>query len=211
MHNNTIINTDRSVLALLRGLVPKRALNYEEALRIAELQANRLLEHFQMPSGAVPSEIVSQLPRIRVVREPGLPISGAAHWDGRHWVITLNADEHRLRQRFSLMHEFKHVIDHTTKEFLYHDRRWQTADEQAERVADYFAACLLMPKRAVKSLWYQPQQTIERLADKLRVSPTALRYRLDQLGLTERSARCDRRFAAARSLIPLTPAAGRRQ
>jgi len=212
MHNNTIINTNRSVLALLRGLVPKRPLTADEALRIAELQANRLLEHFQIPSGPVPSEIVSQLPRIRVVREPGLPISGAAHWDGRHWVITLNADEHRLRQRFSLMHEFKHVIDHTTKEFLYHDRRWQTADEQAERVSDYFAACLLMPKRVVKSFWFQPQQSIDGLAERLRVSQTALRYRLDQLGLTERSARCDRRFAPARPLATLAPAlAGRRQ
>jgi Zn-dependent peptidase ImmA (M78 family) len=212
MHNYNI-NTDRSVLALLRALVPKRPLTAEEALRIAELQANRLLEHFQIPSGAVPSEIVSQLPRIRVVREQGLPISGAAHWDGRHWVITVNADEHPLRQRFSLMHEFKHVIDHTTKDFLYHDRRWQTAAEQAERVADYFAACLLMPKRAVKSFWFQPQQSIERLADKLRVSPAALRYRLDQLGLIERAARCDRRFHSTSSLGSLTPTlmAGRRQ
>jgi Zn-dependent peptidase ImmA (M78 family) len=174
---------------------------------------SRSIEHFQIPSGAVPSEIVSQLPRIRVVREQGLPISGAAHWDGRHWVITVNADEHALRQRFSLMHEFKHVVDHTTKEFLYHDRRWQTAAEQAERVADYFAACLLMPKRAVKSLWYQPQQSIERVADKLRVSPAALRYRLDQLGLTERAARCDRRVRSTTILGSLTPSfmAGRRQ
>src|SRR2546423_13801623 len=100
----------------MRELAPEVLLPAWEALRIAELQANRLLEHFQIPSGAVPSEIVSQLPRIRIVREQGLPISGAAHWDGRHWVITLNADEHPLRQRFSLMHEFKHVIDHTTKD-----------------------------------------------------------------------------------------------
>ena len=88
------------------------------------------------------------------------------------------------------MHEFKHVLDHTTKHFLYHDRPFQTAAEQAERVADYFAACLLMPKMVVKRLWYQGNQNIVRLAETLFVSPRALRFRLDQLGLTERPGRC---------------------
>jgi Zn-dependent peptidase ImmA (M78 family) len=210
MHNYTTHTTERSVLALLRGLVPRRPLSSYEALRIAELQANRLLEHFQIPSGRVPSEIVSELPRIKVVREPNLPISGAAHWDGHHWLITLSADEHRLRQRFSLMHEFKHVIDHTTKQYLYRDTSFQTAAAQAERVADYFAACLLMPKRAVKSLWCQPQQSIDKLAERLHVSQAALRYRLDQLGLTERPARCEwqvNRFNAPTQAIGFQSAA----
>lgn len=181
---------ERSVLAMLRALVPQRPLTPSETLRIAELQANRLLEHFQITTTAVPEEIVSELPRMRVVRELGLPISGAAHWDGRYWVITVSAEEAPLRQRFSLMHEFKHVIDHTTKAWLYSDGRYQTAAEQAERVADYFAACLLMPKRVVKRLWFAGPQSIERLADELRVSPAAVRYRLNQLGLTEKPLRC---------------------
>ena len=88
------------------------------------------------------------------------------------------------------MHEFKHIVDHTTKDFLYHDRPANSAYEQAERVANYFAACLLMPKRVVKRLWFKGPQDIERLAEKLRVSPAALRYRLDQLGLTEPPSRC---------------------
>jgi Zn-dependent peptidase ImmA (M78 family) len=181
---------ERSVLAMLRALVPPRPLTPSETLRIAELQANRLLEHFKIQTNAVPEEIVSELPRIRVVREMGLAMSGSAHWDGRFWLIALSADEHPLRQRFSLMHEFKHVIDHTTKDRLYSDRPFQTASEQAERVADYFAACLLMPKKVVKRLWYQGNQNIVRLAEMLFVSPRALRFRLDQLGLTEQPGRC---------------------
>jgi Zn-dependent peptidase ImmA (M78 family) len=185
------INTDtRSVLALLRGLVPQRRLTFNETLLIAELQANHMLEHFSIATTAVPDEIVTELPRIKIERERGLPVSGSAHWNGRYWVITLSADEHRCRQRFSLMHEFKHVLDHTTKDFLYQDRPTNSSYEQAERVADYFAACLLMPKRVVKRLWFEGPQSIERMADKLRVSPAAVRYRLDQLGVTERSARC---------------------
>ena len=195
---------ERSLLAMLRALVPKRPLTPSETLRIAELQANRLLEHFQIETAAVPEEIVSELPRIRVVREGTLPVSAAAHWNGRHWLITVSAEEHSLRQRFSLMHEFKHVLDHTTKQFLYRDRPFQTAPEQAERVADYFAACLLMPKRVVKSLWCQGHQNIPQLAERLRVSPAALRYRLDQLGLTERAGRCHRPINVVRRRTPRT-------
>lgn len=179
-----------SVLASLRSLVPQRPLSPGESLRIAELQANHLLQHFQIETPAVPEEIVGELPRIRIVREPFLPVSGSAHWNGRHWIITVSADEHPLRQRFSLMHEFKHVLDHTTRPFLYQETPYRTASEQAERVADAFAAFVLMPKRVVKGLWFRRHQNIEQLASLLQVSPQALRYRLDQLGLTERPLRC---------------------
>src|SRR5438105_10004345 len=184
------VAAERGVLAMLRALVPQRPLSPWEALRIAELQANRLLKHFDIDAAPVPEEIISELPRIRVIREPGLPVSGCAHWDGRFWLITLDADEHPLRQRFSLTHEFKHVLDHTTKHFLYYDRSAHAATERAERVADYFAACLLMPKRIVKSLWFQGPQRTEHLVERLQVSPAAARFRLDQLGLTERRTRC---------------------
>jgi Zn-dependent peptidase ImmA (M78 family) len=181
---------EQSVLAMLRALVPNRPLSPGEALPIAELQANHLLRHFRIETSSVPEEIVSELPRIRVIREYGLPVSGAAHWNGRYWVITVNADEPFARQRFSVMHEFKHVLDHTTKHLLYADRPFQTAADQSERVADYFAACVLMPKRVVKRLWCQGNQNIVRLAEMLSVSPRAVRFRLDQLGLTEPPRRC---------------------
>ena len=181
-----------SVLAMLRSLAPRRRLTPSEHYRVAELQANRLLRHFGIQTDTVPAAIISQLPRLRVVHIVGLGSSGSAHWNGQLWLIAVNADEHPLRQRFSLMHEFKHVIDHTSKQLLYSERPGVSAYDQAERVADYFAACALMPKRVVKRLWCQPGQTVARLAADLQVSPAALRYRLDQLGLTERAVRCDR-------------------
>lgn len=187
---NSRSHEQRSVLASLRALVPARPLTPSEALRIAELQANHLLRHFQIETATVPEEIVSELPRVRVVREEGMAVSGAAHWSGRYWIIAVCADEPLFRQRFSVMHEFKHVLDHSTKHFLYHDRPFQSAEQQAERVADYFAACLLMPKKVVKRLWYQGPQNIVQLAETLSVSARALRFRLDQLGLTEPPSRC---------------------
>lgn len=196
---------EQSVLAMLRALIPNRPLMPSETLRVAELQANHLLRHFQIETTAAPEEIVTELPRIRVVRELGLPVSGAAHWNGRYWVIALCAEETPLRQRFSLMHEFKHIIDHTTRHIQYRETAYRSAHDQAERVADYFAACVLMPKRVVKRLWFQPPQNITAVAGRMRVSTAALRYRLDQLGLTERTERCTWPVTRSRPLTPTRP------
>jgi Zn-dependent peptidase ImmA (M78 family) len=190
MTTNTYTRTEQSVLALLRGLVPKRPLSHQETLRIAELQANRLLQHFQIQTTAVPSELIADLPRVRIDFELLLPVSGAAHWSGRYWVISLNAADHPSRQRFSLAHEFKHIVDHVGKDYLYADRPHMSAHEQAEKVADYFAGCLLMPKRVLKRLWGEGHQDSGQLADLLDVSTRAITVRLDQLGLTEPRSRC---------------------
>jgi len=60
----------------------------------------------------------------------------------------------------------------------------------AERLADHFAACLLTPKLLVKRYWGQGPRTVSSLAHRFGVSPQAMSYRLDQLGLTEPKSRC---------------------
>jgi len=209
------LDPQRSVLTMLRALVPDRDLTPSETLRIAELQANRLLQHFETTGFDTLDELIAEMPRIRVVREHDLAVSAATYWDGHTWVIALNASEPRVRQRFSCLHEYKHILDHTSKDRLYHDRHGQTADQQAERVADYFAACALMPKRIVKSLWCQSDQNLTSFAHKLGVSTRALSFRLNDLGLTEPSQRChrnDRRPGTHRrqwTTRPLPQSAGR--
>ena len=192
-HQHQHDGSSESLLASLRALVPQRQLTYSESLRIAELQANRLLEHFEITDAHVPSELVTEFPRIQVRYEHGLPVSGSAHWEAGRWIITLNADEPWARRRFSLMHEFKHVLDHTNKQDLYgdvdHDDK---ASERSERVADHFAGCLLMPKRRLKGLWFASGQNIVTLARQLGVSTRALNVRLFHLGLAPETPRCSR-------------------
>jgi hypothetical protein len=186
-------NTNESLLGSLRGLVPKRHLTNGESLRIAELQANRLLEHFEIDSDRVPSEIVTEFPRVEVRYERDLPVSGSTHWENGRWIITLNADEPWVRRRFSLMHEFKHILDHTTKPHLYGDvDEDERAHDRAERAADHFAACLLMPKRRLKSLWFENGQVLSRTSARLGVSTRALSVRLYYLGLAPETLRCSR-------------------
>ncbi len=103
---------ERGVLAILRSAMPRRLLNSQEAELVAELQANRLLELAGMPQPPVPNELITELPRIAVRLDPNLPVSGCAQWVSGRWLLSINASEPWTRQRFSLAHEFKHVLDH---------------------------------------------------------------------------------------------------
>ena len=180
-----------TALATLRALVPKRRLRYSEALRIAELQANRLIELFDIDGPTVPSELVAELPRVEIRAVPDLPVSGSTHWKAGRWIITLNADEPFVRRRFSMMHEFKHVLDHTMTSYLYGNTKTdERAAAQAERAADHFAACLLMPKRWLKSQWFGSGQRLSPVASRLQVSTRALSLRLWHLGITGDPPRC---------------------
>lgn len=206
---------NESVLATLRSLVPARPLTYAESLRIAELQANRLLELLDIEGPRVPSEVVTELPRLEVRWSDDMPVSGSSHWENGRWIITLNVAEPVVRQRFSLMHEFKHIIDHTSKAWLYGDTQLDSvAFEHAERAADQFAACLLMPKRWIKSAWFRSGQNPTRLANELSVSTQALSVRLWRLGLAPPTPRCPSpstrydEFSARTMYFRYTPLAG---
>jgi predicted transcriptional regulator len=191
-----------SVLTTLRGLIPTRTLYFHESLRIAELQASRLLELRGVSQPGVPEGTVSDLPHVQVCYRR-LPASGLTYWDAaqRTWVIGINASEPPTRQKFTLFHEYKHLVDHYASNQLYTGTPTQTASRQAERAADYFAACVLMPKRLIKAAYFSGLQTIDLLAERFEVSATAMSVRLAQLGVT-RPADSDGTFSASASRTP---------
>ena len=117
-----------SVLKRLRALTPHRDLGFGEALRIAELQASTLVA---LLSAGERDLQVGDLPRIRITYED-LAVSGMSHWNGREWVIAIARSDSLARQRFTLMHEFKHVIDHGMTNRLYLGDRARSAAQQAE-------------------------------------------------------------------------------
>lgn len=179
-----------SLLYQLRNLMPTRPLTQFEAYRIAELQANRLLEAAGVDQPGTPDELVAGQPFLRVTLRNDLPISGLTNWYKPHWHIVLNASEPAVRRRFSLMHEYKHLLDHGLSERAYPATVWQTAEERTELVCDYFAASLLMPRRLVKRRFFQGLNDASDLAVEFGVSPQAMRYRLEQLRLVEPRPRC---------------------
>jgi Zn-dependent peptidase ImmA (M78 family) len=190
-NNQTHTPEDRrgSIFAALRGLVPSRSLTFIEALLIAELQANRLRTLLGVDD-AFDGELIDGLPHLVVQERPRLPVSGFSFWQHGTWVIALNADEPRVRRRFTLLHELKHVLDHGRTARLYAGTSATSGERQAEQAADYFAGCALAPKRILKTAFFTGMQEPSALADFFDISLPAIRVRLAQTGLSDNSDRC---------------------
>lgn len=181
---NLLIRPDRDVIGALRELVPGRALPWSEAHSIAERQATLLLKLLYIDEPPVPQFVVSSLPGVVVDRRKGWPTSGMAVAGPHHWRIVIRADEPRWRQRFSLAHEFKHVLDDPLIDRSHAHLPPEQQHERAERLCNYFAACLLMPRPWVKGDWGRGLQNVQTLARRYYVSREAMSTRLSELGLT---------------------------
>lgn len=170
----------------VRLVRPARRLTRAEARRIVERQAAKLLRLREAFEAPIPEEVISHLPRIEVHRSYGLgSLSGVCHWEGNHWRITVNARHALVRQRFTIAHEFAHILDAPFKRVA--------NPELAEELADYFAASLLMPKRLIYRAWGEGIQDTQALAHYFNVSVKAMRWRIDELCLDDVEATSKRR------------------
>jgi len=174
-----------SVLTQLRELTPARALTPSEARQVLERQATRLLKLAGVSGPPVPiEEIITSLPRVEFKRYTPLPASGRTQWAGRSWVILVDSDEPKVRQRFSLGHELAHVIYHPLSGIVLPSYKDQKAEARLEQACEYFAACLLMPRTWMKRAYFDAGiQDVPSLSRLFGVSWVALRVRLEQLGL----------------------------
>jgi Zn-dependent peptidase ImmA (M78 family) len=179
-----------SVLARVRELTPKDIWDVKAMEQNSEKQAKLLRRLLGVKTPVFPNEAIAELPRIKVEVDDNLSYSAAAYWDGLNWVIKLNGFENPLRQRFSLGHEIKHIIDHPTKYSLYLDFVGIRHNNKAEHQADYFSACLLMPREHVIRLYKMGITGPTELAKYFQVSPRAMHIRMHQLKLTTRWQRC---------------------
>jgi Zn-dependent peptidase ImmA (M78 family) len=172
----------------LRAVMPMRALSLSEAYAIAELQANKLIELLALKPPAVDIAKLAELPKIEVHLEPRhrMPtLAGFSQWSDGRWLIVINKDSVSGRRRFTLAHEFKHILDHNAARIAYQsigygDKRRH--DQQLELICNYFAACVLMPRMWVKRAWARGIQDEEALAGLFKVSVEAMHTRLVYLG-----------------------------
>jgi hypothetical protein len=193
-----------SILKSLRALTPLRRCNFDEALSVAERQASRLGELVLLSdprADGIDLRHIGGLPRVRVVFER-LPIGGMSHWNGREWIIAIARGDRPARQRFTLLHEFKHIVDHGRAHLLYTGDGRRGVADQAERAADYFAGCALVPRRELKRAWGNGVQRTADLASHFGVSEQAMIVRLDQTGVSrsadyQPSPRCARPIRTA--------------
>ena len=185
---------DINVIGSLRQLLPDRTVTWSEAHSVAERQATLLLDLVHVSEPPVPLFVICNLPGIVVDWCEDWPTSGMAIQTGAFWRIVLKSDEPRWRQRFSLAHEFKHVLDDPVVDHLFMHLEPSQRRERAERLCNYFAACFLMPRPWIKGDWYSGLQRIRQLARRYYVSEEAVRIRLSELGLTPMTLGLERKL-----------------
>lgn len=181
---------NRGIVTTLRDRVPLRPMTRSEHLRIAELQAQRFLALAGITEPPVPANIISELPRLQVTVMRPFPVSGATHWKNGSWLVVLNGREPTTRQRFSLAHEFKHILDDRFVELIYRPIPETDRRDFIEQVCNYFAGCLLIPRPWLKRAYYGGMQSTRLLARHFDVSEAAIETRLGQTGLVDPRPRC---------------------
>jgi len=180
----------QSIIRQLRSLMPLRPLEEHEARSVAERQAIKLLQLLSQPEPAVDVGLITELPRVEVKVESNLHvggISGFSQWSRGRWLIVVNRDDSPTRRRFTLSHEFKHVLDHPFVKVIYSElgKSEEARNRHTEQICDYFAGCLLMPRMLVKRAWVSGPQDQAALAARFNVSEAAMAVRLQQIGLVE--------------------------
>jgi len=172
-----------STITRLRDLMPLRRLSTTEALNVAEAQADWLLHLSGTTEPPVSEDIALGLADIRIERTALGPVHGAVRRIDKQWLIMLNERDSRGRQRWTLAHELKHILDHPFETILYPKR--DAHDELAEQACDYFAGCLLMPRRWLRRAWTSEIRDTHALARRFGVTPQAATVRLLQVGLIQ--------------------------
>lgn len=124
-------------------------------------------------------------------------IYGASKITDDETVITINEDNAPTRQRFSIAHELGHIFLHQEISLHFSDRliyaefnrdeKSAAGTDWREIEANYFAACLLMPKilleKEIENFNFSlDENEIDELAEKFKVSPVAMTIRLTSLG-----------------------------
>lgn len=181
MHNNLAAPTLRN----LRRMTPRWPMNYHQALRAAERQASRLARAWNADERTIRESDILGLTRMVIIRDvaeghEACDSSGSCRYTHGHWEVWLNPTETVVRQRFTLAHEVKHIIDFGCGV----DRIYARLSAiEIEKVCDQFAACLLMSKQAIFRLWGDGLRTPEALAMACQVSVSAMRRRMIDLAL----------------------------
>lgn len=184
----------RYVIRRLRRLISRHddPMNWLEAERIAAAQG-ALLARLAHQVGVDPVDFIASLPVVRVERDPALPDFRTSYWDEntQQWVIVVGATDALPSRRFSILHEFKRIVDRGHEPRLY-DPRYLQGHVQAEMAADHFASCALMPARAVR-VALRDGATPSTLAHDFKVTTLRATKRLSDLNLLPITTRIERR------------------
>ena len=163
--------------------------------RIEEL-ADSLLRDAGVNGPAVPIDAIVKARGISIRTMDLKEVSGLVVRDGASTVIGVNKDHAQTRQRFTIAHECAHALLHDGKE-IHYDTDYRVDFRSAESSlgvnveemeANFFAACILMPRRFLETEPLMAEldvedaaKTVKALAQRYKVSPHAMSIRLGNL------------------------------
>ena len=159
----------------------------------ATQKIKEILENFSITSVPVPVEEIAKKMNIEISYAPSTDYSGILirKSDG-NVLMGINNSESIQRMRFTIAHELCHYFfdknDHVTVEYRNKTHYGQKPDK--EKMADFFAANLLMPESLVRFDFKEAtkngiffEDNLNSMADKYQVSKEAMKYRLTNLQL----------------------------
>lgn len=170
--------------------------------RKIEMLCGELLKRNKVTSAPVPVKKIARREgaKLSFQRFDDESISGFIFKEPGNTVIGVNESHHPNRQRFTVAHEIGHLLlDHPSCLDVVHvdhilinfrDQASSDGTKFEEKEANYFAACLLIPRNFievdVKEIMEErkdlmDERVVAELARKYRVSPQALVYRLAYL------------------------------
>ena len=151
--------------------------------KFVEKLANMQLNNGKVRSVPVPTELVFQVDRQRPIEVQLLPIKSChgVLWRKRGWVVQLRADDSPAVRRLALFHEAFHILAHSRTDPVFRKVGIQRGSYN-EMLADYFAICILMPRKGIKEKWSEVND-VDVMTEVFGVPKSAMLYRLTELGL----------------------------
>lgn len=174
-------------LQRLRALVPEQPVtSYLSALTIAKQQA-AIVHTWHLPARQlfpISEMVFTTLPRIRLERvTQHLPVVSTWDTHKKQWVIQLSRSLSTAERRIAIAREVKRICDFGFIETLYTSTNQASWRVQAERAADYFAACYYVPAHLLAHAWETGIRLPIELAQLFDVTEDAIVLRLRAVGL----------------------------
>jgi hypothetical protein len=151
---------------------------------IVERLAQKYLKKGKASCPPVPTELVSLADEQHTIEIRQVPIKvyhGAIWYLKEGWIIQVKDSDKPATKRFTLFHEAFHILAHcqTTPVFR---KIGSNKGAFNELLADYFAACILMPRRWIKEKWAEVEN-LDRMTEVFDIPKPAMYFRLKHLGL----------------------------
>jgi hypothetical protein len=152
-------------------------------VKSVETLATEYLQRGKVQAPPIPVELVALFDTQRKVelRPVSLKVYHGAIWPmGSSWIIHVNERDSHQTKRYTIFHEAFHIACRSTcPQFKQVSLGFKLF---SELLADYFAACILMPKEWVQEQWPQVKD-VRKMACIFDVPVPAMWMRLKQLGL----------------------------